>query len=519
MRSSWFTFSLIAALGLTGLTVDLSDWTGVVRAHAAPPGSSPIPEGLQLVQPQIPPELVGSLKTLNERLQKGLPPDENAVNILMVAFGPDAFEPELKADSFELLGLKALPPYSPQFVQLDHFTKHLEGVPAEQSFEKALDIQAELFAAGEEVWSEEKYPLLVKYLDANAETLKTVRLASEKKGYYAPLLSVESPPRLLSVALNIERRLPFLTRMLVARALLHFGRGEFDECTQDLVTGHKLALLLANGSPLDVSNAKAHVMDALIQRGESVILASGRFTGDDLKKFAAAFRALPPLPTAEKAADLGERAIVHQEIELLSTDESSVAGFFEQGSDPASKKPADLSGLDWDLALTQADEIWNQIVIALGKRDRAEQDKLFATLNKQYEDWEKSSETDLKTFEALLKADRAAASRSVGTDMAMSLRPLWWQRRATDDRARLRRDFTNVGIALLEYREKHGKFPSELKQLVPEFLPAVPADAHSDGDYLYKDAGDGQVLLMSLGPNRADDANQAYSDDQFLLVR
>ncbi len=478
----------------------------------------PLPEGLQLVPSKTPIDLVGSMKTLNERLSQALPPGDNAVNFLMIVFGPDALEPELKADSYELLGLKKLPDNSPLFVSLDQYTKTLDGIPPEQTPERASEIQAEMFEAGGKLWKRDQYPQLAGYLDANADALKMTAMAVRKPGYYAPMLSVESPPRLLSAALNIERRLPFLARMFAARALLHLENNQFAPCIDDLITCHQMAFLLAYGSPFDVSGAKAHVIDSFAFQAEAACLNSGKLRGDHLNTFASRFRSLTPLPTADRAIDIGERAIVHQEIELLSTDGESVDGFFEK-AEMAPKVRPDLGKLDWQTALKEADKTWDQIVQALRERNRDEQHKLFTALSQKHEQWEQGDDADVGKFLELLKKDPTAASRSVGLDMAMSLRPLWWQRQLTDERARTRRDLINLGIAALLCREATGSFPTTLQELAPKYIDVVPSEAHSDGSYTYTRLSDGRVQILSTGPNRQNDANQDYNDDQFVILR
>ncbi|SFJ47249.1 hypothetical protein [Planctomicrobium piriforme] len=493
---------------------------GMALTFAAEPGS-PLPEGLKLTEPQIPIELVGSLRSINERLTKQVPPAQNAAVFLLIAVGKDAFEPELKADSLELMGVQALPPDAPQFVLLEDFTKFLDGVPPDQTHEVALQIQDELFAAAEGPWSVEKYPRLLAYLTANEKSLKTISTAADQPGYFVPMLSVEMPPRLLSATLNIERRFPFIARMYNARAMHRLYTGDVDGALDDLLTCHQIALLLANGSPFDVSNAKAHVVDAFATRGEGLVLASGRISPEQLARYTKAFRALPPLPTADQAANIGERAIVHQEIELLSTDEESVRGFFEvpdASSRPAEKLP-DLSGLKWDQALVGADGIWDEIVKALGTRDRATQKELFAKLDQKLAQWEESTDEDVEKFTEKLKSDPAATSRWVGENMAWSLRPFWWQRRFSDDRARVRRDLTNIGLALVAYRQDHGSFPAALSELTPKYLPELPVDGHTDLPYDYTRETDGLARVMSKGANQMNDAGNFYNDDQNIELK
>jgi len=482
----------------------------------------PVPDGLVCAKSDMPIELVGSLKSLNERLASAVSPERNAVNWLLIAIGADAFEPELKSDSLAMLGLKTLPAGSPQFVPLGDFAKFLDGVPPEMAHEAALQIQDELFAAAEAPWPRERFPRLVSYFEANGPALKTIAAASRQPGYYAPLLSVESPPRLMGAALNIERRFPFLARMYNARAMLALQEGRLPEAIDDLMTCHRLARLLAVGSPMDVSQAKAHVVDAFAARGEMQLLASGKVQGEVLESLTQQFRSLPDMPTADLAAGIGERAIVHQEIELLSTDPLSVAGFFEEpgGSGPGKTSPVpSMETVKWQAAIGRADEIWDEIVTALATRDREQQRRRFVKLDEFFASIDGTADEHDKKFAEQLLKDPVATSRWVGESLATALRPILWQRRLSDDRSRARHDLVALGLALLNYHAKQGQFPAQLEALQPEFLAALPPDAHSDGSYLYFRDADHAVRVMTLGANLKDDAGSLYNDDTTVEIR
>src|SRR5690606_16363333 len=99
-------------------------------------------------------------------------------------------------------------------------------------------------------------------------------------------------------SLVVERRLPFLVRMLAARALLRFGEQDLTGCLTDLTACHKLASLLAAGSPFDVSVAKAQVIDSIAFQAERVLLEKGHLTLAQLRDFQTALRSLPEFPPA-----------------------------------------------------------------------------------------------------------------------------------------------------------------------------------------------------------------------------
>jgi hypothetical protein len=67
------------------------------------------------------------------------------------------------------------------------------------------------------------------------------------------------------------------------------------------------------------------------------------------------------------------------------------------------------------------------------------------------------------------------------------------------------RRLTVTAIALKRYHLQHGVYPSSLNDLVPAFLPAVPADFMDGQPLRYKLRPDGDFLLYSVGEDGKDD--------------
>lgn len=65
----------------------------------------------------------------------------------------------------------------------------------------------------------------------------------------------------------------------------------------------------------------------------------------------------------------------------------------------------------------------------------------------------------------------------------------------------------NAAIAVQLCRRKHGNFPTELEELVPEFLPQVPIDPFDGQPLRYRVEDDG-YFIYSIGTDHADDGGQ-----------
>jgi len=518
-----------ATLSATG-TIRLRQWQPILllamvclcfaAAQGAEPASPPLPPGMVLTTPVISEEIPEVLRELHKRLSKGIAPKDNAAVWLLHIYGDGALDAPLHDVTLEMLGIETMSPASPLFVSIDEFVRSQGHASPEEAAREGLLIDQQLQAAGQELWTAAQSPQLASYLKANENALKTLTIAADCPSYFAPLLAPELPSRLLSVSLVIERRLPFLCRLLAVRALLRFSERNLSGCLEDLTSIHKLAVLLANGSPFDVSVAKGQVMDSIAFQAERALLESGQLTRDDLHAFQTSVAAYPAFPPAWKAADVGERAIIQQELMLLKTDKDSKTGFFEE-SEHERVDPEQMRSLDevsWSLAQQEANRIQDQVVAALKIKDRSEQLARFRELDSAYALWEATVDVKTAKFSMQLKKDLPGMSRWVGENMAMSLRPNYYQRRASEDRMDVRRDLIVAGIALEMKCRENGEFPAALADLVPSVFPAVPRDACTDAPFVYQHPTSTQARLMSLGTNRVDDAGQNYNDDVELKL-
>jgi hypothetical protein len=300
-----------------------------------------------------------------------------------------------------------------------------------------------------------------------------------------------------------------------------FSENDLPGAITDLVACHKFAALLAKGSPLDMSGAKAHVVDAMASSAERELASNGKLSGEQAAILLQALLKAPRMPTSEDAANRGERAVLHEELELLRTDPESRQGFLETGS------PEDLEALKqivtnedtWKTALATADAQRDKELQILSIRSHAEQNAKVAELLEERARWEEADSKSDQSFSQLAKADPQAAAKSVGQATAMALQTNVVQRRHTDDRARMRRDSILLSLALLAWRGQHGKFPESTAVLVPDLLPEVPLDSFSEKPFDYQRRADNHVVLYSLGANQANDAGALYNDDLIIELR
>jgi len=99
---------------------------------------------------------------------------------------------------------------------------------------------------------------------------------------------------------------------------------------------------------------------------------------------------------------------------------------------------------------------------------------------------------------------RAAATRGGDEELARLLMPALGKVAASFRRDRAVLRGATVGLALERYRLATGRWPKELTELVPDYLPAVPTDPFDGRPMRYRPLSDG-VIVYSVGPDGQDD--------------
>lgn len=484
------------------------------------PGQIGAANELRLTTPKLPDNLPRVAKELNERFSAGVIPVENSAVYLVRLMGEDVFDAELRADSLAMLGVESLGADGPKFVYFEPYAANL--IPGDKTKQRQLfnQLTNQFQNAYGSIWKASDYPALAKYFDENDAALDELVRITKMPSYYAPILTAEHPPSLIGASYSIERRLPHLGQCLSIRALRRFGEGNFNGTVTDLIACHHLANLLAKGSPLDVSIAKAHWLDSYAFQGEWSLIASGQLTADQAKQLQTEMQSLSPIAPSHTSADVGERMTLHQEIELLKDHDEALYAFFDwaPAMNAEQLKALRAANIDWNEAHKRADEIQDETVETLLISDRDQQNAEIDRLNKKLDQWRKQTDADETTLLQSLETDRIAGSRWLGEAIALALRTNIWQRLCTDRRGQVRRDLISVGLALEEYHRRHGYYPAKLADLSPEILASIPSDAHAEEPFTYVREDKQHVELISWGTNRENDAGKLFHDDVIMQL-
>lgn len=476
-----------------------------------------------LTEPLRPDGRVDYLKVMNDRLSRGVTPENNAAVELVQAVGP-GFLPE--ATRKEVLARLDLPdlPVSGDYLT-DICTFHKMDVP--QNDAEGNDIadwwHHPFFARVEftesHPWSKDEYPESAAWIDANERNFHVLMAGSRKDRLFAPLMDEQGNFWRAALSFHmIENR--NVLRLFRARAMNELHSGRLEEAWQIILASYRWAWLTSQG-PLELEYIAAVGMEGIAADVLRRLISSQRLTARQATGFIADLDRLPSWPSVKEFVFYGERYYYLDHFQDLATDgcqmppETITLPGGEQQPNPslahgtALKRLVDDPRLDWNEAFRYRNEREKPFLDAWNCPNVLER---FERLGRA----EKEIPRHFNNLETILKDD--FPSMATPTELAQRLVELtdsWGfhllMARMECERA-VRFELCRLALALAGYRSDRGKYPSILTELCAKYLAAVPGDPFSGGEPIYKPEKDG-YLLYSVGPNGIDDGGRNFMRD------
>ena len=445
---------------------------------------------------------------LNQRMSKGVTPENNANVLLWKAMGPRPQDaPKMPPEYFRMMGMDSPPDEGEYFIDAHRYAKeNPRFVPAGEG-DNAYTWLARVTGRP---WAAKDYPEVAAWLKRNERPLALVVEATRRTQYYSPLVppkTEKGPSGLLKVLLPGVQPCRWFAHALAVRAMMHVGDGNVEDAWSDLLACHRLGRLVGRGGPT-IEAIVGFSIDGVACQRDVVFLESARQNARQLAACLRDLRALPPLPDLSEKVDLCERFMI---LDIFMMCERYGLEHMESLSGGAAKDPDPVlrtleQAIDWDPALETANRWCDRAVAALRETDRqARMTKL------------SSLETDLKAIGEQAKAAKGqkltgkAAGRAIGDVLISRLMPAGAKLQDVADRARQIQDNVAVAFALSQYRLDHDRYPEGIDVLAPRYLEKVPGDLFSGKALVYRAVGAG-YLFYSVGINGRDEDGRGPDD-------
>jgi hypothetical protein len=233
-------------------------------------------------------------------------------------------------------------------------------------------------------------------------------------------------------------------------------------------------------------------------------------SADQAGRFEQQLRELPPFPDPVAALDTSERWTMLDEIVheiFLSQANPNPAGAAVP-DERLRKARIFLDAIDWNAAMRLSNAACDQLIHAARTPDRAMR---LESVLELVEEWKQIHEegplNDLPDDEQL----QASATELFSRYIIAKTFPLAEGLVVGGLRAGVRLDETRLAFALAGFRQANGRFPDDLRELVPT-LGRIPLDRCNDQPLVYRRTGAG-YLLYSVGTNGVDEGGATFDSN------
>ncbi|MCD4823842.1 MAG: hypothetical protein K8S55_04495, partial [Phycisphaerae bacterium] len=326
--------------------------------------------------------------------------------------------------------------------------------------------------------------------------------------HYMPSVSNSNPPQVIDVLVPEINCYIDVARALYTRAMLKFHKGDVDGAWQDILTTHRLARLVQHG-PTIIRQLVALAIENLAAEGGITLATSGQLTPQKARLMLQNVATLQPVGDVVNSIDNSERFMMLDIIMMLSRGQSGPVGV---------NKPTDLD-LDWNKMLREANGWYDRIVEPLRlPRFQGRKEALEACFQESEPMVSKNSLAKKRFLVMLGGRLSRKIYTQMFTELLLYLVPSVSRSVDVQDAARMNFEIEKLAIALAWFHGDKGHWPDGLGELVPKYLPAVPADCFSQNPLIYQPTKQG-YLLYSVGKNQRDDGgidNPAEDKDDIV---
>jgi hypothetical protein len=456
---------------------------------------------------------------LNERLGKGVTPENNANVLIWKALGPRPEGVRLSLEYFKTLGINEPPERGDYFIGLRQFVKdRLKQEPADWEA-----VFAEQSRAAKRPWTAKEHPRIADWLAANENPLALIVEGTKRAAYFNPLIpnrTEKEPGLLIGALLPAAQKCREVALALAVRSMLRTGEGQSDEAWQDLLACHRLAWHIGGGA-MNIEALIGIALNATACSADLAYIDNARLTSAQIQDRLKDLERLPPMPAIADKMDVGERLICLDALEGIHRDMfAEMVGKTGTKPDPQAVKA--MESIDFAPTLRKANQIYDRLAAAMRIGNRA---KRMGELEKISNEFEEEAAANNKMNASLLgriiqAGEIFAKPEDVGKKVGKSIgdaalglmMPAAVKVQNSYDRCAQMQRIVEIAFALAAYRSDTGHYPAKLDDLTPKHIATVPGDLFSGKPLIYRPIADGYVLY-SVGLNCTDDGGRFYDSD------
>ena len=361
-------------------------------------------------------------------------------------------------------------------------------------------------------WKEADYPGLVVLLRSQEEPLRRLVEASERTEAFSPLVSGPDEP-LMNVGLPGIHMSRYMSRALIARAMLSLGEGSRFDAWRDLMAVHRLGRLIGRGTT-GIEGMVGVAIEMECIEAELTLIAETQPPAKQIALFRRQLQRMPPRGSFAEKIDSFERALyldscIRLARRRMTFEESAQGAPFENPPLRPFVEEALLRDLDWDEVLRSHNRWFDRLVIASRMRSAHARRAAMRELD---QDLLKLSEMRKQKYAWLVVlGDQPTRTRYTADVMVSRFLPNVQHLVHYEDRIIQKTHNLEIALALAAWRSEHDSYPKTLDDLAPKYLDAVPMDYFTDQPLRYERTADG-YRFYSFGANGTDDQGRGGDD-------
>ncbi len=474
-------------------------------------------------KPLLPNGRVDYLTAINKYKKekiKGLVPEKNGAIYLVKATGPKEggpihFNNLLKAMGVNKKGKGILALPTNKDPRLVHFREYLDlQIAMKNKKEIRLDSRQQLMedfnnTEYNKPWKKADNPHIWAWVQMNEKPLKLVATGTEQPFFYLPYAwstKDEKPDMLMGVLLPVVQESRTFARLFAKRAMLHLGENRPAEAAKDLMVIHKFARQIGNRGTL-IECIVGIAIERIALNGDWQLAQHPQFSSQQLKEYTKKVQSLPAVTDSKEALNLFARSSSLDSVQYLSvsSEDDETGGIF--GKDFPFRQYLLILFIDWNLVLEEFNLHYDDIYL-INQMSPCQRKVLLKKKGLQLLQEGKESRKVLKSRRLLTSGflwSLEYRSKIVARIFLPMLSPLYKLMFHAEQRLLIRQELGAIHFQLERYKRKKGKYPASLKELVPNFLPAIPQERFvKDQELKYKSNGK-SFKLYSVGVDGKDD--------------
>jgi len=415
------------------------------------------------------------IAAINEKLGKGVTPENNGFAFLLAAMGTRVEDGNIAARQHDpllkLLGISDNAPDQPIFQSDTDFWKaqHLPDNLIQSLDNHLNDLRRTLWHAADEA-------VIAAYLQSQKPFLDALDQAAARPRWWLPAVSTDG--NMVSILLPSLGRIRNMGVAVAVRANGRFADGDFDGFLADVLALKRLSRHLESSFTL-IEALVGYANEATADSAIAAAADSGKLTEPQCQAILKMLEGLPPRTPMTVELDTFERWTLLDVTVLTAMGKNDqVLSILGDQDDAATQfASVDRSRVDWDIALRQTNAAYDEQVALIMSPDIATlKIKAQAFTDKQTHIHDAMRSTNLKPRE---NESRDAYSRRVADAIGSALIPSVDRAHILEWRTQMSEGMARMLVAAAAVKAGTGKWPAHADELPSARFPDLPRDIYS----------------------------------------